>query len=176
MIDDRNFFKWLDKNIENILKLDLNVLKKIISICCKKKAKFVKLDEKETKSRMLLNLGHTFAHSIETELKYKVRHGEAVSIGLLMAMKLSSYFNYTSNKDFALLEKHLYKCNLPTKLKHLSAKKKWSVNNLVRNMYLDKKVLKGKLRFILCKGIGKSFVKDDVKKNILKDIIKEFIN
>ncbi len=60
----------------------------------KKKAEIVKLDEKEKKTRMLLNLGHTFAHALENELNYKIRHGEAVSLGLLMAMKLSYNLGY----------------------------------------------------------------------------------
>ena len=49
---------------------------------------------KKKKTRMLLNLGHTFAHALENELNYKIRHGEAVSLGLLMAMKLSFNLGY----------------------------------------------------------------------------------
>ena len=61
----------------------------IIANCCIKKSIIVKKDEKELNHRMLLNLGHTFAHAIEKELNYKVKHGDAVSVGLLMAIRLS---------------------------------------------------------------------------------------
>ena len=56
---------------------------------------------------MLLNLGHTFAHAIEKELDYKIRHGEAVSVGLLMAMKLSVLLNKTKILNFNLIKLHL---------------------------------------------------------------------
>ncbi|GIS17246.1 MAG: hypothetical protein CM15mP118_1250 [Alphaproteobacteria bacterium] len=71
---------------------------KIISTCVKKKAEIVKLDEKEEKTRMLLNLGHTFAHALENDLSYEIRHGEAVSVGLLMAMKLSYNLGYATSE------------------------------------------------------------------------------
>ena len=63
-----------------------------------KKQKLLKKDEKEKNHRMLLNLGHTFAHAIEKELNFKIRHGEAVSVGLLMAMKLSVLLGKTKTK------------------------------------------------------------------------------
>ena len=82
MINDKMFFLWLDKNYKKIISKNYKILINIIAKCCLQKAKIVKKDEKEHNHRMLLNLGHTFAHAIEKELNYKIRHGEAVSIGL----------------------------------------------------------------------------------------------
>ena len=65
--------------------------------------------KKKKNFRMLLNLGHTFAHAIEKELKYKVRHGEAVSVGLLMALRLSVLLKKTTINNYKLIESHLEK-------------------------------------------------------------------
>ena len=86
----KSFFLWLDSNIKKIISKNSKIMTEIIANCCIKKSIIVKKDEKELNHRMLLNLGHTFAHAIEKELKYKVKHGEAVSVGILMAMKIIS--------------------------------------------------------------------------------------
>ena len=124
---------------------------------------------------MLLNLGHTFAHALENELNYKIRHGEAVSVGLLMAMKLSYNLGYAAKSDFNLLENHLKRSKLPTKLKDLSNKKKWLSKNILKKMQTDKKSHKGNIYFILCKGIGDAFIKKNIDKTKVKKTIEEFL-
>ena len=173
LIDDKRFFNWLNKNSKETLHLNTRNLVQIISKCIKKKAKIVKLDEKENNYRMLLNLGHTFGHAIENELNYSIKHGEAVSVGMLMAMKLSNKLNYASKEDFHLLENLLKKTKLPTRLKDLSLKK-WDSNKILKNMQSDKKTYKGKINFILCKGIGKTFIKQNIANQIIKETIEEF--
>ncbi len=175
LINDKKFFFWLNKNIQNILNLELNVIKKIIIKCCKKKANIVKLDEKEKNIRILLNLGHTFAHSIEAETKYTIRHGEAVSVGLLMAMELSRLENLSSYKDVELLESHLKKSKLPIKLKDLKKNFNWKPENLINNMNSDKKINRGNIRFILCNGIGNTKVKENITKNVIKKSIEKYL-
>ncbi len=175
LINDRVFFNWLNKNIKENLSLAPKNILKIISTCVKKKAEIVRLDEKEKKTRMLLNLGHTFAHALENELNYKIRHGEAVSIGLLMAMKLSYNLGYATKNDYNLLANHLKRSRLPIKLKDLSNKKKWVSKSILNKMQTDKKSYKGNIRFILCKGIGATFIKKNIDKNIIKKTIEEFI-
>lgn len=175
LIDDKKFFMWLDKNLDKTIRLDLSVIKKIITICCRKKSHIVKLDAKEKNIRVLLNLGHTFAHAIEAELKYSIRHGEAVSIGLLMAMELSRLLKLSTENDVKLLEKHIKKSRLPFKLRKLSKKHKWNTNNLINKMHNDKKINKGEIRFILCKGIGKTQIQEKVKKFFIKKSIEKFI-
>ena len=175
LINDRIFFNWLNKNAKDNLSLVPKNTIKIISTCVKKKAEIVKLDEKEKKTRMLLNLGHTFAHALENELNYKIRHGEAVSVGLLMAMKLSCNLGYASKNDFNLLENHLKRFKLPIKLKDLSNKKKWLSRNILKKMQKDKKSHKGDIYFILCKGIGAAFIKKNIDKTLVRKTIEEFI-
>ena len=175
LINDKFFFNWLNKNINDNLSLVPKNIIKIIATCVKKKAEIVKSDEKEKKTRMLLNLGHTFAHALENELNYRIRHGEAVSVGLLIAMKLSYNLGYATKKDFNLLENHLKRSKLPTNLKDLSNKKKWISLNILKKMGKDKKSYKGNVRFILCKGIGAAFIKQNINKTIIKKTIEEFI-
>ena len=175
LICDKTFFNWLNKNIKDNLNLASKNIIKVISTCVKKKAEIVKLDEKENKTRMLLNLGHTFAHALENELNYKIRHGEAVSVGLLMAMKLSYKLGFSTKKDFNLLENHLKSSKLPTNLNDLSNKKKWVSKNILKKMQTDKKSYKGSIQFILCKGIGNTFIKQDIDKTIVKKTIEEFV-
>ena len=175
LINDKAFFNWLNENTKNNLSMEPKNIIKMISTCVRKKAEIVKLDEKEKKTRMLLNLGHTFAHALENELNYKIRHGEAVSVGLLMAMKLSLNLGYAKKKDFNLLENHLRITRLPIKLKDLSNKKKWLSKNILKKMQTDKKSYKGKIHFILCKGVGTAFIKKNIDENIVKKTIEEFI-
>jgi len=164
LINDKFFFNWLNQNVKSILNLNNSTILKIITTCCRKKADFVIKDEKEQSTRILLNLGHTFAHAIESELRYTIRHGAAVSVGLLMAMKL-----------YKMLYEHLRSVLLPTNLNELSNKIKWSPNKLIKRMYTDKKVHKGNIRFIICHGIGKVLIKNDVEKSMLKETIEGFI-
>ena len=93
---------------------------------------------------------------------------------MLMAIKLSNYLKYSSIKDFYLVKDHLNTFKLPINLIQISRKKKWQEDRLIKNMYADKKVHKGKLRFILCKGIGKAFIKENIKEVLIKKVIKEF--
>ena len=148
----------------------------IISKCCTKKAIIVKKDEKEKSHRMLLNLGHTFAHSIEKELNYKIRHGEAVSVGLLMSAKMSVLLNIAKPNTFNLIKAHHSKLNLPISLKCLDKKKNWNAKSLVKNMLLDKKRTDKNIKFILLKDIGKAFIENKVKEEIIVLTINEFIN
>ena len=140
------------------------------------KAKIVKKDEKESNHRMLLNLGHTFAHAIEKELDFKIRHGEAVSVGLLMAMKLSVLLNKTKVFNFNLIKEHLNKLTLPISLYSLNSKKKWNVKSLIRNMQNDKKRVDKNIKFILLNDIGKAYIEDTVSHDKINLTIQEFLD
>ena len=145
-------------------------------IVVKKKSAIVKKDEKELNDRMLLNLGHTFAHAIEKELQYKIKHGNAVSVGLLMAVKLSVLLKKTSYKNFDLIKSHLLKLDLPVSLKCLSSKKKWNTKSLIKSMKNDKKKVDENLKFILLNDIGKAYIENSVAYEKIKLTIKDFCN
>jgi 3-dehydroquinate synthase len=149
-------------SMEFLLDAQSEELPVVIEACCMDKARIVELDEKETidstGGRALLNLGHTFAHAIEAVAGYgEYLHGEAVSIGLLCALRLSVLMGNCKESDQVQLEGLLNSYSLPTKLRS-----PLPVSDLKVAMHSDKKVSGGKLRFVAMKNIGDAFVTSEV--------------
>ena len=99
IINDKNFFNWLNKNTKKILNNNSFEMIKAIKKSIEIKKEFIIKDEKDLNNkRALLNFGHTFAHSLESCTKYSkiLLHGEAVSIGICMASKLSNSLGFLS--------------------------------------------------------------------------------
>jgi 3-dehydroquinate synthase len=128
------------------------------------KAEVVAGDERESGQRALLNLGHTFAHAMETELGYDGRllHGEAVAAGLVLAFELSQKMGLVTPAETARVRHHLAQVGLPAGLPAAAPAGGWNPRRLLDHMRQDKKVKSGTLTFILLKGIGKAFVSRDV--------------
>ena len=146
-------------------------LSQIVFRCCLEKAKIVEQDEREINKgeggRALLNLGHTFAHAFESVAGYgKYLHGEAVSIGLLCAFRLSKKLNLCQKDSETALMDLLESYDLPTKL-NASLR----VDDLIKAMQNDKKVMRGNLRFVLMEEIGKSFVHSSVDSTLVRDVL-----
>lgn len=91
LIRDAPLFEWLEDNMPRLLSRDPEAIAYAVERSCINKAEVVEADEKETNDvRATLNLGHTFGHAIETGTGYgTLLHGEAVSIGMVMAADLS---------------------------------------------------------------------------------------
>jgi len=167
-INQKQFKRWLDKNLVAIKQQNLPVLSHLIAKCCQFKADIVQQDEKESGIRALLNLGHTFAHAIETYTHYShYTHGEAVAIGMVMAAELSVIKGVAADNLRKELEKHLQDFELLTKLpKEIDAFK------LVELMRLDKKVINNSHRLILMKSIGEAYIQDNVCETDILQAIK----
>jgi len=169
-IHDKSFLPWLEQNAQAIIDFDLSVLEKMISHCCKVKAAVVSQDEKETGVRVLLNFGHTFAHAIEYISGYgQWLHGEAVSVGMLLAARLSVENKLMEPELFDRLRALLNLFDLPLELPD-----DFSATQLLDSMYRDKKNLKEKLQLVLPMGAGQSKLQvwnDD--KSILK-LLEDF--
>lgn len=84
---DGALFYWLEKNVSGIMQRDPAIIQQLIVKNVRIKARVVEADERETGQRMVLNLGHTFAHAIEQLSRYTIPHGEAVAIGLHYAVR-----------------------------------------------------------------------------------------
>ena len=133
------------------------------------KAEVVNLDEKESGIRAILNYGHTFGHVVENETNYKkYLHGEAVSIGMVMANRLSVELGLMSQAQSLLVEDLLIKHDLP--VDYLIE----DVDVFYNKFFLDKKAANNKLKFILSVGIGKHVMRDDIDASILKKVLKSF--
>ena len=176
LIKDLNFFNWLKQEYKSILNHDKNNLQTVISNSCKIKAEIIKNDEKEGAERALLNLGHTFAHAIESFGNYdgRVIHGEAVSIGICLAFKLSNKLGFCSKIDTEEVINLFQKSKLPTSLNDIE-NVTFTTSEMIEKFKFDKKNIQNKLTFILNKKIGESFIKYNMDINILTQFLNEEI-
>jgi len=155
IIKNKDLFKYLEDNAKKILELDEDALTHIIKESCCIKADVVASDEKEEGLRAILNFGHTFGHAVESVTNYKeYRHGEAVSIGMLFALNLSSKMGLCAEECIDRLENLLNKIGLPTYIKGFSK------SSIMSAMKVDKKVVGGNIRFILARDIGSVFLEN----------------
>ena len=176
LIKDLEFFNWLNQEYDRIFIYDKIKLQKMITKSCEIKAKIIKNDEKEGGKRALLNLGHTFAHAIESFGNFdgRIIHGEAVSIGICLAFKLSNKLCFCSTDDTKKVINLFQKSKLPTSL-HDIKKLSISTSGMIQKFKLDKKNRQNELTFILNKRIGESFIKHNVSVNVLTQFLNEEI-
>jgi 3-dehydroquinate synthase len=164
------FFEFLQTNISKLMHRDKNLIIQTVYQSSIDKANIVAQDELETGKRALLNFGHTVGHAIENTLGYGVfLHGEAISVGMLMAVKMSQLLGDLSKSDVDNVQDLLEKSNLP-----ISIKSKISASKFLSAMSVDKKVINGNIRLILIKKLGKSYIDDTYKKELLDKVIKDF--
>ncbi|MES1981241.1 MAG: 3-dehydroquinate synthase [Pseudomonadota bacterium] len=155
LIRDLPFFEWLEQNMEKLLSRDAEALEYAISRSCLNKAEVVGADERESGERALLNLGHTFGHAIETGMGYGVwLHGDAVAAGTIMAADLSFRMGWIGEQEKSRIQRLFERAQLPVIAPALG------VERYLQLMELDKKVVGGKMRFILLKKIGNAVMSD----------------
>jgi 3-dehydroquinate synthase len=175
LIDDADFFAWLEENAPAIFAADGAARAHAVATSCRAKAEVVRIDEKETGPRALLNLGHTFGHALEAACRYdgaRLVHGEAVAIGMVLAHEFSTKLNLASPDDAARVRAHLTAVGLPTKLADIPGDL-GGAEALMAAILQDKKVKRGKLTFILTRGIGQAFIADDVAPDLVRDFLAE---
>ena len=178
LINDPEFFLWLEENGEALCNLAPEPLAQAIEISCQKKADIVSQDEFETDVRRLLNLGHTFGHAMEAAAGYSgdLLHGEAVAVGMMMAIRLSIRLGFCNEEPLDRLGDHLRAVGLPTSIKDLNGVVPNDPQRLVRSMYADKKAETGGLTFVLLKKIGETFVERRVPEEEVLAVIKQSIH
>ena len=157
-IFDEPFFAWLEQHAAALLARQPEAITQAILLSCRFKADVVARDETEQGDRALLNFGHTFGHALETATDYgELLHGEAVSIGMLLAARLSSRLGRAPAQDADRMRALLRAFQLPVDppTGHAPAK-------LLELMRLDKKSVSGALRLILWRGIGHADIVRDV--------------
>ena len=158
LINNSEFLRWLDGNIEKILARDREALSHAIRVSCEEKAAIVAMDEKESGIRAILNLGHTFGHAIETAMGYgKWLHGEAVAAGMVMAAELSREQGLISPQDAGYVRELLGRAGLP-----VDPPREMDAETFMTLMGRDKKAEAGTIKFILLQSLGKAFVTDAV--------------
>ena len=174
LIDNSDFFNWLEQYGKNVLECTPNSLSRAIAKSCKAKAAIVKEDEREHGVRALLNLGHSFAHAIEGCAGYdgRVLHGEAVSAGLLMAFEFSQKMKLCGGQDTGRLGAHLKALEMPV----FAALPKGVTSDpkaLFEFMLRDKKNIDTSVTLILARGIGQASIAPDIDQAALMAFLKE---
>jgi shikimate kinase/3-dehydroquinate synthase len=173
LIADRGFFDWLEANRREVFSGGPARLE-AVAACCAAKARVVVADETEQGERALLNLGHTFAHAFERLTGYdgtRLIHGEAVAIGMACAFRFSRALGFCPGQDAARVESHLAAVGLPTRVGDIPGLEADAAAALAA-MRQDKKVERGRLTFILARGIGACFVAKDVSEAQTLDFLQ----
>lgn len=172
LIDDPALFGWLEANWPAIFAGGPERIE-AIAASCRAKARVVAADETETGPRALLNLGHTFGHALEKATAYdsaRLVHGEGVAIGMCLAYEFSAYLNLASPDVAVRVAAHLKAVGLPTRLQDIPGAI-GDVDGLMKAIGQDKKVKRGRLTFILARGIGESYIADDVPPEAVRDFL-----
>ncbi|MDR2564356.1 MAG: 3-dehydroquinate synthase [Prevotellaceae bacterium] len=145
IISDRDLFQYIKQNVEQIEKIDRNVIIEILTRSVQIKANIVQADERESGERRKLNLGHTFGHAIE---RYgELNHGQAVSVGISISADISQKLGLLSSEENMEIKKLLTSFSLPI---HTKVKKKY----LMEAVTHDKKCDQEKIHYVLIKSIG----------------------
>lgn len=164
---DHTFLQWLDDNMSALMQRDKTLITQAIHRSCDIKAEVVAEDERESGVRALLNLGHTFGHAIENAMGYgEWLHGEAVSVGMLMAAQLSAKMGWLTEEDVAYTRALLRKANLP-----VEPPQNMTAERFMDIMAIDKKVQNGVLRLVLMTSLGKAVVTSDFDQQALRDVL-----
>jgi 3-dehydroquinate synthase len=156
VIQDREFFGLLEKNLDRVRSFNSTFLEEVIVRSAAIKARIVEKDEKDTGLRNILNFGHTVGHALESASGYSMKHGQAVAIGMVTAAVISHKLGTFPAKDLMRLKNLLMAAGLPVGVPRLDMSK------IIKAMEHDKKIHNGKIKFILPRKIGKVFVSENV--------------
>ncbi|SDD91835.1 3-dehydroquinate synthase [Rhodospira trueperi] len=170
LIGDAAFWDWLEAHGPALLAGDAGLRADAIAVSCRAKAAVVAADERESGQRALLNLGHTFGHALEAETGYgdALLHGEAVAIGMVMALDLSRRLGVCPGQDVERVRGHFEAVGLPTRPDPARA---WDIDRLIGHMAKDKKVDDGRVTFVLAKGIGGAYLNRDVPADAVRETL-----
>jgi 3-dehydroquinate synthase len=169
LINDFEFFVWLEENMAAMMSRDADILAYAIERSCTDKAAVVAADERESGQRALLNLGHTFGHAIETSMGYgNWLHGEAVGVGMCMAAAMSARLGWLNDEQVGRVERLIAAAGLPTR-----PPSEITPERFMAVMAVDKKVMDGKLRLVLMREIGKSEILADYDPAALQQTLQD---
>ena len=164
VIADASLLTWIAQRATELKSSSSPAHAELIARSASMKAAIVAEDERENGRRALLNLGHTFAHAIESIAALNVRHGEAVAIGLNAAAQVAREMARISDDEKNAIISTLIRCDLT-----LTLPDRASIVHLMRAMTFDKKSMNGRMRLVLPRGVGSADVVDDVPEALVRD-------
>ncbi len=174
LLGDAEFFAWLERHGPDLARGDAAARIRAVRRSCEMKAAIVLRDETEQGERALLNLGHTFGHALEAVTGYgdRLLHGEGVAIGCALAFELSARLGLCSQEDPGRVRAHLDAMGMKKDLADIPGDLP-DADALLGLMAQDKKVMDGRLRFILARGIGDAFVTAEVETGMLRGMLAD---
>ena len=165
VIGDRDLFTFIEANLDRIKAQDGAVVEEVVFRSARIKAGVVAQDETDLGLRNILNYGHTIGHAIETVSDLKVAHGEAIAIGMMAAARISNELGILGDGELARLRSVLEAAGLPLEMPALDRGK------IIQAIKHDKKIVAGRIRFVLPKEIGKVFVTDEVSLSLVERVL-----
>ncbi len=166
VIRDAEFFHSLRRERQGILALDKEVISRIVLTSCAIKADVVAEDEKESNIRRILNYGHTIGHAVEATSNFSIIHGKAVAIGMVAAVRIAVAKGIcdkaVQEEIVSLLEEYELPTTIPAQLSREQIK-----NYLLR----DKKVVSGKVAYVLPISLGEVTITDEVDPAIIETVL-----
>ena len=174
LLGSEDFFVWLERNGPALVSGDITARLEAVRMSCQIKVDIVAKDETEQGDRALLNLGHTFSHALEAATGYSNRlmHGEGVAIGCVLAFELSARLGLCPQEAPSRVRAHLQKMGMKTEIANIKGSLPTAAE-LLSMMAQDKKVVDGKLNFILVNDIGKSFMTSDIDKDTILSVLHD---
>lgn len=166
VIRDAEFFQYLRDNRDGAIDCDKDILEKIIRTCCQIKAEVVAEDEQEADLRRILNFGHTIGHAVEAVSKFSIIHGKAVAIGMVAASRIAVCKQLLTQDDCDRIYQILCDYDLPTEIP-----KDFDRNLIKKYLSTDKKIVAGKISYVLPKKIGEVVITSDVDDSIVEEIL-----
>ena len=174
LLGDPDFFAQLERDGPALAAGDTDLRIRAVARSVAAKARIVERDETEAGERALLNLGHTFAHALEAATGYSDRllHGEAVAIGCTLAFETSARLGLCSQEDPVRVRAHFRQMGCRATLGDIPGELP-GPDALIELMAQDKKVVAGRRRYVLARGIGQAFVADDVDPAVVRAALAE---
>ncbi|RVT85439.1 3-dehydroquinate synthase [Rhodobacteraceae bacterium CCMM004] len=174
LLGDAAFFEWLERHGPAMVDGDADLRAEAVRRSVQMKADIVARDETEAGERALLNLGHTFCHALEAATGYSDRllHGEGVAVGCALAFELSARLGLCAQEEPSRVRAHLRAMGMVTDLADIPGDLP-DADALLALMAQDKKVVDGRLRFVLARGIGAAFVAEDVPPEAVRAVLRD---
>ena len=176
LTSDAESLVFAQVKMDKLLQGDEAVLKNLIYRAVKIKAEVVAKDEKENNLRMILNFGHTIGHAVEHLSQYKMLHGYAVALGILVEAKIAQLLGLLDNEKYVLISALFSRLGI-----NAASLKKYTVNHIINATKLDKKAKAGAVNYVLLRDVGQVYenkkafahpVADDVVAKALIEIVK----
>ena len=165
VIRDGDFFSYIEKNMSRIKALDDAVLEQVVARSAQIKAEVVAQDETDLGLRNILNYGHTIGHAIETVSDFGMEHGQAVAAGMLAAARISNKMGHLDSAGVTRLGSVIEAAGLSPEIPKLD------MTRVMRAIGHDKKVVAGRIRFVLPSAIGSVFITEEVSPSLIEQVL-----